>query len=79
MEPCYFGSDAWKNHSSYDNRYPDDHPYNQKAWDIGHQEDEPETKKENNKGFQPYSSDDDDFGVYDLADIALFADIGCKR
>jgi hypothetical protein len=33
MEPVYFGSDSWKNHPSYDNRYPDDHVYNRKAYD----------------------------------------------
>lgn len=63
MESTHFGSDAWKNHPSYDNRYPDDHPYNQKAQDIWefNNQTEHRPKKKKTKGFQPHKSYLDDY------------------
>ena len=62
MEHVYFGSDAWKNHSSYDSRYPDDHVYNRKALDISQQSQTKSSKaKCKKKGFQLTSYDDSDF------------------
>jgi hypothetical protein len=60
MEPVYFGSDSWKNHSSYDNRYSDDHVYNRVAYDSQFEreyEEEPPKKKP--KRF--FANWDDDF------------------
>jgi len=60
MEPVHFGSKAWKNHPDYDDRYPDNHVYNRKAYDSQFTNSSRKKKKKKTQTI----FNDDDFGPY---------------
>lgn len=61
MEPVRFGSDAWKNHPRYDDRFEDDDSYNedfQKRYQVGRYASIKKIKPKQNKNYTTYTDED---------------------